>query len=51
MPTLLGPQSGVCLFLGHMQGVPEALGFGMSSILCVCGWPAWHCPYPSDSCR
>lgn len=35
MPTPLGPQSSICLLLGHIQGVPVALGFGMSSILCV----------------
>lgn len=36
MPTPLGLQSSICLFLGHIQGVPVALGFGMKSILCVC---------------
>lgn len=42
MPTPLGLQSSICLFLGHIQGVPVALGFGMKSILCVCVW--WACP-------
>lgn len=36
VPTPLGLQSSMCLFLGHIQGVPVALGFGMNSILCVC---------------
>ena len=42
VPTPLGLQSSICLFLGHIQGVPVALGFGMHSILCVCvcGGPA-----------
>lgn len=31
--------------------VPVALGFGMSSILCVCGGPAQHCPDTSDAYR
>lgn len=34
------PSPGVCLFLGHMQGVPGALGLGITNTVCV----RWACP-------